>query len=376
MGDVMLQNFAMNNAAKRKIEAVARSLTTRLSDHQIFKGVSPHIKEREVTGICRLLMETVIPECVCLELTVSDSIYIVGDILGHHRHLLHIFDTFGAPPQAKYLFLGNYADVGSMGIETLTLLCAYKVLYPTSIYLLKGKHEIGLIGRDYGLLEECTKRFSQRSWQSFVTLFLYLPVAAIIDDRILCINGGLSPMLCAGISKVKKLKQIFRSHITKPEYVTRNSLLSHILWSSPDPGTKGWEQNPAGLGYLFGPDVVSQFCQSTGLAQIIRSGELVPKGYEFFTDPRLLTIFSAPDFMLTYGNHGALVRVQRVGWRDFRSRLIIMKPDLHSRNRPTIRNTVKFEEVSFQIGTGARRSMFIPPGSICARISSKDKLTA
>ncbi len=39
------------------------------------------------------------------------------------------------------------------------------------------------------------RRYSVKLWRAFTDLFNWLPVAAIIDDKILCMHGGLSPYL-------------------------------------------------------------------------------------------------------------------------------------------------------------------------------------
>lgn len=39
------------------------------------------------------------------------------------------------------------------------------------------------------------RRYSVKLWKSFTDLFNFLPVAALIDERILCMHGGLSPDL-------------------------------------------------------------------------------------------------------------------------------------------------------------------------------------
>ncbi|CAL8074735.1 unnamed protein product [Calicophoron daubneyi] len=363
MEDNILQTFTMNKATKRAVQATARSLIVRLSDRQIFKGVKPSIKEREVTSVCRLLMEIVVTESVCLEVSLSDPLYIVGDILGHYKHLMHLFNAFGVPPQTHYLFLGNYADVGRMGLETLILLCCYKVLYPNSIYLLRGKHEVGIISRDYGLLDECNRRFSQRMWHSFTTLFAYLPVVAIVEEKILCLNGGLSPTLCSRVSRLN-LKNLLRTLISKSEELKPDSLLCHLLWSSPDPETKGWEQNPVGLGYLFGPEVVRHFCEKAGITQIIRSSEFVLQGYELFDDTRLLTIFSAPNFMSTYGNKGAIVKVQKAPGQEFSCGIVTMTAELRRLSSSVTREVMNFQEVDFHIDAELRKTdsdLRLPP---------------
>lgn len=98
----------------------------------------------------------------------------------------------GPPPKNRYLHLGDYVDRGKQSIETMCLLLAYKVKYPSHIYILRGNHEHAGITRMYGFYDECKRRYSTDLWKKFCNLFNFLPVAAIIDERILCMHGGLS----------------------------------------------------------------------------------------------------------------------------------------------------------------------------------------
>ena len=72
---------------------------------------------------------------------------------------------------------------------------AYKIKFPDNFFLLRGNHECQSINRMYGFYDECKRRYSVRIWKEFGLCFNMLPVAAIIDDRILCMHGGLSPDL-------------------------------------------------------------------------------------------------------------------------------------------------------------------------------------
>lgn len=56
-----------------------------------------------------------------------------------------------------------------------------------------------------------------------------MPVAAIVEDKILCMHGGLSPDLHG-------LDQILE--IPRPIEVSDDGLLCDLLWSDPDPKTK------------------------------------------------------------------------------------------------------------------------------------------
>ena len=118
-----------------------------------------------------------------------------GDIHGQYTDLIRLFEYGGFPPDANYLFLGDYVDRGKNSLETVCLLFAYKIKYKENFFLLRGNHESEQINRMYGFYDECKRRYSVKLWKTFLDTFNYLPVAAFIDDKILCMHGGLSPEL-------------------------------------------------------------------------------------------------------------------------------------------------------------------------------------
>jgi serine/threonine-protein phosphatase PP1 catalytic subunit len=95
----------------------------------------------------------------------------------------------------------------------------------------------------YGFYDECKRRYSVKLWKDFGLCFNMLPAAAVVDDRILCMHGGLSPDL-------NDLEIINLQH--RPQEVPDTGLLCDLLWSDPEIDIQGWGDNDRGVSYVFG----------------------------------------------------------------------------------------------------------------------------
>ena len=225
-------------------------------------------------------------------------LHVCGDIHGQYYDLLRIFEHCGYPGEYNYLFLGDYVDRGKQSLETICLLLCYKIKYPDKVTLLRGNHESSVTNRIYGFYDECKRRYNVKLWKSFTELFNFLPVAALIDDKILCMHGGLSPDL-------KSINNI--TEIQRPTDIPDTGLLCDLLWSDPDKEATEYDENDRGVSVIFGEKVVTDFNKKNDLDLIIRAHQVVDDGYEFFANRQLITIFSAPNYCGEFDNSAGIM---------------------------------------------------------------------
>eukprot|EP00934_Nitzschia_sp_Nitz4_P007732 Nitzschia sp. Nitz4//scaffold183_size43938//28876//30175//NITZ4_007272-RA/size43938-augustus-gene-0.75-mRNA-1//-1//CDS//3329539620//7722//frame0 len=261
-------------------------------------GTFADLSDADIRLLCMRARPLLLKQPMLLELEAP--VKICGDVHGQYSDLLRLFEYGGFPPVSNYLFLGDYVDRGKQSVETICLLLAYKILYPENFFILRGNHESAGINRIYGFYDECKRRYSIRLWKIFSDVFNCLPVAALVDEKIFCMHGGLSPELV-------DVHQI--APIPRPCDVPDRGLLCDILWSDPSPTIQGWADNDRGVSFVFGADVVAKFLEQQELDLIVRAHQVVEDGYEFFAGRRLVTLFSAPNYCGEFDNAGGMISV-------------------------------------------------------------------
>jgi diadenosine tetraphosphatase ApaH/serine/threonine PP2A family protein phosphatase len=70
-----------------------------------------------------------------------------------------------------------------------------------------------------------------------------MPIAALIEKRVFCSHGGLSP-------RIRTLEDI--SAISRPMEVPDYGLVADLLWSDPDESAQGWAPSQRGVSYVYG----------------------------------------------------------------------------------------------------------------------------
>ncbi|KAH8063049.1 phosphoprotein phosphatase [Aureococcus anophagefferens] len=258
--------------------------------------------QKDVQALLRKMKEVFLGQPMLLELTAP--LKIVGDIHGQYKDLLRLFEECGWPSGVHYLFLGDYVDRGPSGLEArrgvrrafarpgprararsgggvprgvlasgrrprcperdgraaqavLLLLC-YKAKHKDTFFMLRGNHECAAINRIYGFCDECKRAYGLKIWKQFNDVFNCMPVAAVVDDKIFCVHGGLSPEL------------------------------------------RTFDQ----IGSLRRP--ADKFLKQHDLDLLVRAHQVVEDGYEFFASRQLVTLFSAPNYCGEFDNAGTL----------------------------------------------------------------------
>ena len=231
---------------------------------------------------------------------VKAPVTICGDIHGQFYDLAELFRIGGSCPDSNYLFMGDYVDRGYYSLETVTLLMALKVRYRHRITILRGNHESRQITQVYGFYDECLRKYGNANvWKHFTDTFDYLPMTAVVEDRIFCLHGGLSPSIDT-LDHPRDLDRV--------QEVPHEGPMCDLVWSDPDDRC-GWGISPRGAGYTFGQDITEQFTHINGLHFIARAHQLVMEGYQWQHNKGVVTVFSAPNYCYRCGNQAAIMEV-------------------------------------------------------------------
>ncbi|KAK2735606.1 hypothetical protein FQN55_002190 [Onygenales sp. PD_40] len=207
----------------------------------------------------------------------------------------------GGLPSGNFIFLGDYVDRGYFSLETLTLLLCLKAKYPDKITLVRGNHESRQITQVYGFYEECFQKYGNASvWKACCQVFDFMTLGAIVDGKVLCVHGGLSP-------EIRTLDQV--RVVARAQEIPHEGAFCDLVWSDPD-DVETWAVSPRGAGWLFGDKVAEEFCQVNDLTLIARAHQLVNEGYKYhFQKQNVVTVWSAPNYCYRCGNMASVCEV-------------------------------------------------------------------
>lgn len=238
---------------------------------------------------------------VPIVLQIDGPLVVIGDLHGNIFDLIRLLTVNRPPPYQKYLFLGDYVDRGEFSVEVITIMFALALKYPQNIFLLRGNHEETSLNSLYGFKQELShNQYANDLWVQFNLVFDLLPFAAILNNRIFCVHGGLSPELTSLDSL---------HNIRKPISPQTSSLLLDIIWSDPTEASEDFTPSQRGSGKQFGKNVINEFLSNFGFEAIFRGHQCVTNGVERFGETNLYTIFSCSNYCDRYQNNCGFIKV-------------------------------------------------------------------
>jgi diadenosine tetraphosphatase ApaH/serine/threonine PP2A family protein phosphatase len=218
----------------------------------------------------------------------AEPIILIGDIHGNLQALEFVIGIREKMNCKNILFLGDYVDRGSQGIEVLLRLFRLKLEDPKHVFLLRGNHESVEMNLYYGFFEEIG------SDQGFLTkisrTYDRMPIAAVLSGHTFCVHGGING--AGSIDTIRKEESF------------------PYLWNDPSRRSGLSASSRGSTVKEFGPDIVDGFLETNNLKRIIRGHAALETGYKWWFDGKLLSLFSCPDYV-GLGNDAAFALFEK-----------------------------------------------------------------
>ena len=246
--------------------------------------------------------------------------YIFGDIHGNLEDLHFFSDNIWrlgmSLTAGNFLFLGDYVDRGLSCLEVTAYLFAMKLQLPNKVFLLRGNHETRDVNgweEHYGersYIYQCRSRFGDdigyRIWEACNQVFDRLPLAAVVDQDIFCVHGGIPRPISRESTRIQDILNVPKVAGINPPYEHEDDVYQQVasdcIWSDPaseeqemtsvDPETGYGESLRGGGAICFGNKAVTQFLAQQGFSYIMRAHEAHAEGVAVSKGARVFTVFS------------------------------------------------------------------------------------
>jgi hypothetical protein len=227
---------------------------------------------------------------------------VIGDLHADLDSTTRAIRKFKRGDYENILFLGDYTDRGEESIATINLLLGLMLQSPERVHLLRGNHEILWVNSKHGFLQELEEKGMEALHRMYNDLFSYLPVAAIIDDLVFAVHGGIPE----GRPSLSVLRRIPR-HFMKPDETTDRYILE-MMWNDPTEDTDGFAPNRyRNRLKVYGKKAFKEFMDGNGLEKLVRGHQRWPEGSKYFFGKRLLSIFSCKSYIQEQVTKAAVV---------------------------------------------------------------------
>eukprot|EP00002_Diphylleia_rotans_P006704 TRINITY_DN1607_c0_g1_i3.p1 TRINITY_DN1607_c0_g1~~TRINITY_DN1607_c0_g1_i3.p1 ORF type:complete len:489 (+),score=97.25 TRINITY_DN1607_c0_g1_i3:64-1530(+) len=288
-----------NAADKPQVEVIKK--------HLVAEG---RLHVRDMLKLVRMATDIFRKESNLLD--VRSPITVCGDVHGQFYDLLKLFEIGGSPASTCYLFLGDYVDRGYFSCEVVIYMYCWKILYPTTFWMIRGNHECRHLTEYFNFREECLHKYNIEVYDAIMASFDSLPLAALLDQQFFCVHGGISP----DVVTLEDVRKINRFREPPP-----NGPMCDLIWSDPAENYDNEEplflpNDSRGCSYFYTYGSVVKFLDKNELLCVIRAHEAQDSGYKMYKKhkttgfPSAITLFSAPNYLDAYNNKAAILKYE------------------------------------------------------------------
>ena len=141
-----------------------------------------------------------------------------------------------------------------------------------------------------------------------------MPFGVLIDNNILLVHGGIGASI-NNISDIEKIKRPINI-IHDVENIQQLNIID-LLWSEysdevPDVDIN-LERDEFKKGFVvqYGQKRLNKFMAENGINLLITAHQFIKEGFTTFNGDKLLSLFSASNYMDKYGNMGAMITIAK-----------------------------------------------------------------
>jgi len=145
-------------------------------------------------------------------------------------------------------------------------------------------------------------------------LFELLPFAVLIDNKILCLHGGIgnSVTKLSDISSIRRPVQVIHDVQTNEQQI-----LMDLLWSeycdeiSEVAVNEERDLTKSGFILKYGRDKLNKFLSENKLMLLITSHQWISEGVKSFNNDKILNVFSSTNYADKYNNIAGMLNVTK-----------------------------------------------------------------
>jgi diadenosine tetraphosphatase ApaH/serine/threonine PP2A family protein phosphatase len=310
--------MATENTNSKLSSSIQRILQMFQHPAQHMDYLNSEVFAKDILKLCKSIMQKLEQEPRVV--FIQSPCYVFGDIHGNLEDLHFFSDNIWrlgmSLTAGNFLFLGDYVDRGLNCLETIAYLLAMKEELPNKVYLLRGNHETRDVNgweEHYGersFIWQCRNRFGDdlgyRLWEACNSVFDRLPLAAVIDQDIFCVHGGIPRPVSDNTTRIQDILTVPRVAGVNPPYEHEDevyqTVASDCIWSDPasedqemttvDPETGYGESLRGGGAICFGNKAVTDFLVEQNFSFIMRAHEAHAEGVAVSKGARVFTVFS------------------------------------------------------------------------------------